>query len=132
MEKEYLNIDYQDDYGHTFYGETIMLIWINNDEANYLYKKARGRNTDIVNISLKITKSDIIPDHIYFFSEDTIYASLIKDFIWLRNSCEFTLYGYKSRYFAMNSLQEYEVISYANTHHPYILMKKRSDFSPLS
>ena len=120
------NLDNENDYGHPFRGDTILLIWINNEEANSLYKKARGRNTDIINIQLEVLKSSIIPDHIYFFSEDTIYSSLIKDFIWLRKSCEFTIYGFKSRYFAMNTLCDYDLICKSDNHHNYLLLKKKS------
>ncbi len=122
MNKSFNNFD---EYGHLFFGDIIMLVWINNEEANNMYRKARGRNSDIINIILNVHNIDIIPDHIYFFSEDTIYSSLIKNFIWLRKSCEFTLYGFKARYFAMNSLCDYELIHYDTNEHQYMLLKKR-------
>ena len=115
----------EDSYGHLFRGDIILLIWIDNVEANYLYKKARVRNTDTINFSMEVKDVSLIPDHIYFFSEDTIYSSLIKDFIWLRKSCEFKIYGLKSRYFAFDSLSNYDVISLSKNKHEYILLKKR-------
>ena len=55
----------EDSYGHLFRGDIILLIWIDNVEANYLYKKARGRNTDTINFSMEVKDVSLIPDHIY-------------------------------------------------------------------
>ena len=112
-------------YGHRFLGEVICLIWVSDEEAEKYYHHVRGGKDTYIELSL-IAKDDFpIPDHIYLFTKETIYALLQKDFFWSTNACYFTAYAMKSRYFALDSLHEYDLVhSSLESKHPYLILQR--------
>lgn len=114
-------------YGYPFVGDVVLLIWMDSSETNLYQKNVRGGKEYYVFLLLENTDPSFkVVDHVYFFTDETIYKTQVKDFHWSANGCYFNLYGMKERYYSMDSLQDYEVIKYEkDTPIPYCLIQKR-------
>ena len=118
----------ENEYGHNFIGETILLLWLDEIDTTTFYKNVRGGKETYIQLSLDNVSKDMpVVDHIYIFSKEAIFKTLIKDFHWSSEGCYFTMYGMKARYYALDSLQDYNVLHKESSGlHPYLLLQKAS------
>ena len=94
-------------YGHPFFGDTILVITLPQEEAFSLQSECRHHPVRMcfpVSLSLPET-----PDMILFRTEETWYSLRTMDFSSVNESCSFRVYGMKSMFMADADLLSYSL-----------------------
>ncbi|MCR4952267.1 MAG: hypothetical protein K6A40_13190 [Solobacterium sp.] len=111
-------------YGHPFFGDTILVITLPQEEAFRIQTECRHTPV-LMRFRVSLPLSDM-PDMILFKTEETWYSLRTMEFRSEHDCCSFRVYGMRSMFMADADLLSYSLREISAGEHVFRIYRKLS------